>query len=350
MIDPFLAELQEECLKDPEGRLGFLREAAGDVVGNPNASLTKMIKICTEIESNFRSVGFVHSADLFGEFIGHMREIGQSFTDLGERVSPDDGFVLQFFLTDVVQSFENYYDNLKSSEDSAAKADEFRPAVKILSSWRPTAVEPALLKIVPSLPPEMVVHQAVSEKAAPVPPSTVDAAPATVNLESIATAIATNKVTATTSGVELLNKYLICRGPATTQKSQPRVFAIPVQQVIEVIDRQPVSALPFPRAGLEGILNFRGDPLPVLVCFDRNDDGARVEASVGKSYVVIANVDERKFGFQMENVLSVTDLDPSRFENPGSWLSPQGGTWVTHLVKQGDDVILVMDLKKAVVA
>ena len=340
MIDPFLAELQEECLKDPEGRLGFLREAAGDVVANPNASLTKMIKLCTEIESNFRSVGFTHSAELFGEFIGNIRAIGESFTELGERASPDDGFVLQFFLTDVVQSFESYFESLKTGEDSEAKASEFRPAVKILSSWRPTAAElvpePVVLSIVPPV---------AAEKSAPAPVPVASA-----NLESIAAAIATNKVTTSVRAIEESNKYLICRGPATAPKSQARVFAIPVQQVIEVIDRQPVSALPFPRAGLEGILNFRGDPLPVLVCFDRNDDGATVEPSIGKSYVVIANVDERKFGFQMENVLSVTDLDQSRFENPGSWLSPNGGTWVTHLVKQGEDVILVMDLKKAVAA
>jgi chemotaxis signal transduction protein len=147
----------------------------------------------------------------------------------------------------------------------------------------------------------------------------------------------------------LTHQYLICRASVAEERNQSRTFAIPVRQVLEVIDYQVVNPLPYPRAGIAGMLNFRGDPLPILVCEDHGGDRAAA-AWQRKGYIVIARIDDRTFGFQMEQVLSVTTLNPTEFQQPEGVFEKSASTWITHLARVEADVLMVMDLNRALAA
>lgn len=354
MNDDFLKELQEECLKDSENRFGAMRTAIEEIPANPAASVKKICKLAQEMRGNLESVGFKDCSGLVGELVTQLTDLELAYVNLKGEPASDEAVVLQFFLGDSVRAIETYFDALKTDlKDSATRAEDRVPVVKILATWRPSAAAASAPEVQPPTEPMPVVVA-----MAPPSPSVASASPnpiaAAASAPLNAGAIVEGGFTyeSIEDDEKRRHQFLICR---TTLKSsikpdvtQQRTFAIPISQVIEVIDAQSMNPLPIPRRGVAGIINFRGDPLPILVCYDRGQDG---EANGGdKDYIVIARVEDKTFGFRMEQVLSVSDLDPKEFQTPGQWLATNSATWVTHLLKSEDEVVLVMDLKRALAA
>lgn len=86
-------------------------------------------------------------------------------------------------------------------------------------------------------------------------------------------------------------------------------FAVPIANVVEVIKSQILSPIPMERKGLKGLLNLRGDVIPVLSLPQLESD-----SHVFAQYIVIALVNEQRFGFQVEKVHQVVSLDAKEFQ------------------------------------
>jgi chemotaxis signal transduction protein len=329
-VDAFLKEMQEEFLKDPENHLGSIKESIDKLSVDPVAGLKAIDKIVRAMKGNLEPIGFTFFAGLIGEFEQQVRELTAAYESLGGRHNGDDTRVLEFFLSDVHQNLEGYFQALRADgNDGEDKAEYRRPSVRILATWRPTA--------------------AVIAEPAPAPQGNVavDSAPSAAQADKVE---GENEESATARAA--VHQFLMCRSGHGEGVSARRSFAIPVHQVLEVIEEQTVNPLPYRRDGIAGILNFRGDPLPILICDDCCRDNKAHERQKGgrAGYIVISRIDDKTFGFQIEQVTSVSTLEPGEFYAPEGLLTVSSASWVTHLVKVENEVVLVMDLKKALVA
>lgn len=86
-------------------------------------------------------------------------------------------------------------------------------------------------------------------------------------------------------------------------------FAVPIANVVEVIKSQVLSPIPIERKGLKGLLNLRGDVIPVLSLPQLESESHSLT-----HYIVIALVNEQRFGFQVEKVHQVVTLDANAFQ------------------------------------
>jgi purine-binding chemotaxis protein CheW len=283
------------------------------------------------------------------------------FKELNGRHKDDELFVFQFFIQDVIQNLEGYFAGLATSgNDSKAQVEVRLPSVRMLQTWRPSLDPNKAVTVSPAAPvvePVKVEPAPEVEKAEPqpvfeavVPPApVVEAAPvqeaapakeASAPVSHVAAAPVALKSHASASS----HLYLMCKSAVTRGESAS--FAIPIQQVVQVIISQPIIALPNATPGYLGILNLRGETIPVLRCDDREE----IESTTGKDYIVIATIEGKKFGFRMEQVLSVSGLDAGTFQESRDLLSQARSSWVTHLARKDDEIVLVMDLAKALVA
>jgi chemotaxis signal transduction protein len=330
-VDAFLKEMQEEFLKDPENHLGSIKESIDKLSTDPVAGLKAIDKIVRAMKGNLEPLGFTFFAGLIGEFEKQVRELMAAYESLGGQHNGDDTRVLEFFLSDVYQNLEGYFQALRADgNDGEDKAEYRRPSVRILATWRPAA--------------------AVVAVTAPAPQVNVavDSAPSAAQADKVE---GENEESATARAA--VHQFLMCRSGYGEDVSARRSFAIPVHQVLEVIEEQTVNPLPYRREGIAGILNFRGDPLPILICDDIGNEGAKTDdpQKGGRAgYIVISRIEDKTFGFQIEQVTSVSILEPGEFYAPEGLLTLSSASWVTHLVKVESEVVLVMDLKKALVA
>jgi chemotaxis signal transduction protein len=427
--DAFLKELQEEFLMDPESHLRTMQEAFARLKDNPLTAILAVMKVSHMIPPLAEPIGFKFLAELVREFEVILRDLESAYVRLGQKYQEDDTKVLEFFLGDAIRNIESYYADLRrEGRDHEERANERRPAMRVLAHWRPAGTETSLgesegeviegplteawLEDALSVPP--IQSAAESAFAAPVsgeaqleknelfedaplvssvPPvlesvainhqnelnEHLETAPQLVlvstppeavvdHAEAKSSELGSNRPNlsvvapsfdgvgphvdvgaAAAAGVHL--QYLMCRAsaPGLSGSTQLRAFAIPVRQILEVIDHQVVNPLPYSRPGISGMLNFRGDPLPILVCDDHGGDAAALKWQ-RKGYIVIARIGEKTFGFQMEQVLSVSHLDPKLFQKPEGVLGNEESSWVTHLVRTEGDVIMIMDLNRAMVA
>lgn len=86
-------------------------------------------------------------------------------------------------------------------------------------------------------------------------------------------------------------------------------FAIPLEDVIEVLPAAAARSLPGAPEVIRGLLNVRGNPVPVL------DLRTRLRRPVRRphpaDHVVLCRIDERTVGIWVDHVSTVTGIDTS---------------------------------------
>ena len=123
-----------------------------------------------------------------------------------------------------------------------------------------------------------------------------------------------------------------------------KYFAIAIEHIVEVIKSQSLSSPPHRRKNLSGLLNLRGEVLPILKLEEivANKDAR-------PTYVVVSQVDDMRFGFQVETVHQVVTLDPKQFQAVDG-ISNSDDSIVTHFCQTEDKTISILKLKELVAA
>lgn len=126
------------------------------------------------------------------------------------------------------------------------------------------------------------------------------------------------------------------------------VFGIDIRHVQEILDLQPISALPQAPAFLLGMTDVRGAGFPVIDL--RLKLGLPPIASTPATRIIILNVPvdggTRAMGFMADRVFEVTSLDGDTLEPP-----PEvGGRWQSHYIagvgRKAGAFVVVFDLAR----
>ncbi len=122
-------------------------------------------------------------------------------------------------------------------------------------------------------------------------------------------------------------------------------FAVDIQQVKEVLKVSSITPLPRSFDFIEGVINLRGDIIPVIdLCrrfgLDRDDD--RDE----QSRIIIVEVEENAVGLIVDSVSEVVRLPQDSIQDPPTNVSGTRTDLIKGVGKFEDRLIIILNLKK----
>lgn len=123
------------------------------------------------------------------------------------------------------------------------------------------------------------------------------------------------------------------RYDALLLKAGDQTYALPLLKIQEIRGWSPVSPLPDTDPGCLGVLNLRGNVLPV---FDaRRILGKPTPEPTPQDVIVVATIHEKAIGLLVDSVSDIVSIDDEKINRAGD-----GETWASPLV---DGVATVED-------
>ncbi len=387
----FLKELQEACLKEMEDYLNEFREILSEFKNDHLKSIELIQKVIHSMKGNLQAVAFLD----FGNYVHELETIldkkSKSLVASDKVVPEFEMLICEYLVSSILEAMISYHDELRrvgvdSPEFAKARAEQlsaldkwvpkfesvdepmFTPAEKInyeqpdIDAIVSGSVESKpILNLVP--PTDLNIEVPVVEvPAEPVPlvdipvmsevsnsPEVViqaasEEAPIEVKLPEVKHSPEIKSADAKPSGNKASKDWENYTGSGLFLlfQNQMKYFAIAIEHIVEVIKSQPLSSPPHKRKNLSGLLNLRGEVLPIL-----NVEEILSEGQKNPTYVVVSQVADLRFGFLVEAVHQVVTLNPKSFQAVDGISESQGGV-VTHFCQTEDKTISILKLNELV--
>lgn len=143
---------------------------------------------------------------------------------------------------------------------------------------------------------------------------------------------------ATGSGMdETEGKYL-------TFFTDGQLFGVPIADVVQIVGMQTITEIPDYPAYAKGIINLRGIILPVIDI--RLRLGRPETGYTDRTCVIVINIHSRFFGFIVDEVDEVTDLDEDKISPPPGMSGEASSPYLTGIAQMGKKVILLINAAK----
>lgn len=121
-------------------------------------------------------------------------------------------------------------------------------------------------------------------------------------------------------------------------------FAVPIEDVMEIISMQEPTKIPDFPPYVKGIINLRGKIIPLIdlrTRFHRGESDYNDRASV-----IVVGVREFDIGFIVDGVDEVIDLSKSQIAPPLNMSTEIQNRYITGVGKYEDRIILLLDSSK----
>ena len=123
-------------------------------------------------------------------------------------------------------------------------------------------------------------------------------------------------------------------------------FGLLAVNVQEVLERLEIVSVPLAPKSLPGIINLRGQILPVLDLLERLELASTADAAIQDSRMVVVRMNEGLMTLLIDKVGDILDVDASRFEPPGETLKSTIRHVTSHLCKLDGKLLFVLDTNK----
>lgn len=125
---------------------------------------------------------------------------------------------------------------------------------------------------------------------------------------------------------------------------QGEEFAVDIQKVREVLKITQITPLPQSLDFIEGVINLRGEVIPVVDLRKR----FRIAGSgeTGKNRIIIVEIQENLVGLIVDSVTEVLHLTASAVEPPPRRLAGTRTDFIQGVGKLGDRLLIILDLEK----
>lgn len=135
----------------------------------------------------------------------------------------------------------------------------------------------------------------------------------------------------------LIGKYL-------TFWTDKQLFAIPVADVMQIIQMQPITQIPEFPGYAKGIINLRGNVIPVI---DIRLRFGKTETSYDDhTCIIIADISGKDIGVIVEGVEEVTTIGKKEISAPPQRPKDAADAFLTGIGKHEKQVILLLDIQK----
>lgn len=136
---------------------------------------------------------------------------------------------------------------------------------------------------------------------------------------------------------DISNKYLTFE--LSSPEDSSKVYGIEMKDVIEIVNIQPISEVPYAPAYVKGVINLRGRIVPLIdindrFCFAQTDYNER-------TCIIVVNIGENYIGLivnQVYEVVNVREISPLPKE-----LDKISNKFVSGIARTGEGNILIMD-------
>ncbi len=119
-----------------------------------------------------------------------------------------------------------------------------------------------------------------------------------------------------------------------------RPYGVPLGQVAEITPTQKLSHIPHMPKSVEGLLDIRGQVLPVINL--RSRLGLPEDAALVPENIIILDLEGHRVGILVDHVLSVVTASHEDYRQASPLLAGIDGKWVSgFLVRQGSVVVLL---------
>ncbi|HEX2935531.1 MAG TPA: chemotaxis protein CheW [Bacteroidales bacterium] len=126
------------------------------------------------------------------------------------------------------------------------------------------------------------------------------------------------------------------------------LYAVNVSKVLEVLEKQTISRVPNAPQYIKGIINFRGDIVPVFETRDKFNLPTRIESDACVIIVLdlSQNTEIFRIGAMVDKVKDVLEIDDSEIK-PVPTMSKEFNTqFLKGIYKLSNNFILLLDVEK----
>ena len=129
-----------------------------------------------------------------------------------------------------------------------------------------------------------------------------------------------------------------------TFKIDKELYGIDIHQVQEIIMMQEITQIPHAYEFVEGVLNLRGNVIPVVdlrkrLNFETVEYGRNTR-------IIVVNVEGKIIGIVVDKVKEVMELSTEAIEPPPAMLSGIGREYLKGVGKKNDKMIILLDVNK----
>jgi purine-binding chemotaxis protein CheW len=120
-------------------------------------------------------------------------------------------------------------------------------------------------------------------------------------------------------------------------------YGVDIQSVKEVIRQGEITALPRAPSFLKGIINLRGDVIPIVDLRERFalQAGTYSEAS----RVIVVEVGEKSVGMVVDRVSHVLRVSEDRIEAAPAWLGGTNSDFVRGVARVDERLVVLLDME-----
>lgn len=121
-------------------------------------------------------------------------------------------------------------------------------------------------------------------------------------------------------------------------------YGLPVSVVREIIRVPVITTVPHAPEHIEGVINLRGQILPVMDL--RKRFGASVPERAEKSRIVVVELDARPIGLVVNSASEVLRIPQSEIEQPEQCFPEGEPDYVSGVGKLSGRLLILLDLRK----
>lgn len=122
-------------------------------------------------------------------------------------------------------------------------------------------------------------------------------------------------------------------------------FAVPIRSVVEIVTEKIIYPLPDSRNELSGMINFRGEAIPIL---NLQEYGFNIGSQKRNSLHVICEQNGTRFGLQVSQTDEVISISEKQMQDVGNQAFIQGVNFIEKFYLKGEKTVLVFNLEKLV--
>jgi purine-binding chemotaxis protein CheW len=128
-------------------------------------------------------------------------------------------------------------------------------------------------------------------------------------------------------------------------------YCIPVDQVLQILRLEDLIEIPKPPPFIEGVINLRGDIIPVVSLRARmevtaGERGSRGVAEQRKRRVVIILVDGKPYGLDVDEVREVVEIEEEGITTDATTMFGVRADFLLGIARRDEEVYLVLDLRR----
>lgn len=123
-------------------------------------------------------------------------------------------------------------------------------------------------------------------------------------------------------------------------------YGVDIASVYEIIRPQDITRVPQTPQYVEGVINLRGQVIPVIDL--RRRMGLPAEGRGRSSRIVVVKIDDQTIGMSVDGVSEVLRIPPAVIEPPSPIVTGVDSDYLRGIAKMEDKLIILLSLEKVV--